>query len=32
MGYGNWVHLDVEEIVQETEAAFLLRLDGGEEV
>lgn len=32
MSHSNWVHLDVEEIVQETEAAFLLRLDGGEEI
>ena len=28
----NYVHLDVEEIVRETEAAFLLRLESGEEV
>jgi hypothetical protein len=26
------VHLDVEEIVKETDSAFLLRLDDGEEV
>lgn len=27
-----WVHLDVEEIVRETDKALLLRLDDGEEV
>jgi len=28
----HWVHLDVEEIVAETDAAFLLLLEDGEEV
>ncbi len=28
----SWVHLDVELIVKETDAAFLLRLEGGEDV
>jgi len=28
----SWVHLDVEEIVHETDRALLLRLAGGEEV
>jgi hypothetical protein len=28
----NWVHLDVEEIVYETDRALLLRLAGGEQV
>lgn len=32
MGFSNWVHLDVDEIVRETDAAFLVRLDDGEEV
>jgi hypothetical protein len=27
---GNWVHLDVEEVVAESENAFLLRIDGEE--
>lgn len=26
-----WVHLEVEEVVRETDSAFLLRLEGGEE-
>ena len=32
MGASNWVHLDVEEIVRETDKAFLVRLEDGEEV
>lgn len=32
MSSSNYVHLDVEEIVKETDKALLLRLDGGEEV
>lgn len=28
MGASNWVHLEVDEIVKETEKAFLLRIDG----
>jgi len=30
MGFSNWVHLDVEEIKAETDAAFLIVLDDGE--
>lgn len=32
MSASNYVHLDVEVIVRETEKAFLLRLESGEEV
>lgn len=31
MSASEWVHLDVELIVRETEKAFLLRLEGGAE-
>lgn len=30
MGASNYVHLDVEEIVKETDKALLLRIDGEE--
>lgn len=30
MGASDWVHLDVEEVVRETDAAFLLRIDGSD--
>jgi hypothetical protein len=30
VGFGRWVHLDVEEIRRETDRAFLLVLDGEE--
>ena len=30
MGASNWIHLDVEEIKAETDAAFLIVLDDGE--
>lgn len=30
MSASNWVHLDVERIERETDAAFLLLLEGGE--
>lgn len=32
MGASKWVHLDVDEILRETEKAFLLRLEEGQEV
>ena len=32
MSSSNWVHLDVDEIVAETEKAFRVRLEDGEEV
>lgn len=28
MGASNWIHLEVEKIVRETDAAFSLRVDG----
>ncbi len=31
MSASNWVHINVERVVKETDAAFLLRLDDGEE-
>lgn len=31
MTASNWVHLDFEEIVRETDAALLVRFAGGEE-
>ncbi len=30
MGTSNWVHVDVDEIIRETEKAFLVRIDGDE--
>jgi len=30
MGQSNWVHIEVEEIVCETDKAFLCRVDGEE--
>lgn len=30
MGFSNWVHLDVDRIVAETDAAFLLLVDDEE--
>lgn len=30
MGNKNWIHIDVDEIVRETEKAFLLRIDDEE--
>ena len=32
MGASNWVYLDVQEILRETDKAMLLRLESGEEV
>ena len=32
MSNSNWVHLDVDKIVHETDSAFLLRLQDGEEI
>lgn len=32
MGASKWVHLDVSEILRETEKAFLLKLESGLEV
>lgn len=28
MGFSSWVHLDVDRIVRETDAAFLIEIDG----
>jgi len=32
MSASSWVHLDVDEVVRETDKALLLRLDDGNEV
>ena len=31
MSESRWVHLDVDEVLRETEKAFLIRLESGEE-
>lgn len=30
MGFSSWVHIDVDRIVRETDAAFLFEIDGEE--
>ncbi len=32
MGFGDWVHLDVSEVLHETDKALCVRLEDGEEI